>query len=263
MMSGRAALVDSHAHLDMPDFDPDRDQVLERAQDNGVTAVLCPAELTEPRSLTTLLALRDRHAEVSIAAGVHPHQARLFLPEHLLKIKELAAAGIIRAVGEIGLDFHYNLSPPDAQRKAFRSQVLLARDLGLPVIVHTRNAGQEAAEIMEEAGFGGRGVLHCYTEGWDLARRVLDKGFLISFTGILTFPKAGDLRDVAGKVPLDRLMVETDSPFLVPVPWRGRQKRNEPSLVVDVARVLAEVKGISLEKLAEATTANFARLFCV
>jgi TatD DNase family protein len=263
MTSGRAALVDSHAHLDMPDFDADRDQVLERARDSGVAAVLCPAELTEPRSLATLLALRDRHAEVSVAAGVHPHQARLLRPEHLLKTRELAAGGAICAVGEIGLDFHYNLSPPEAQRDAFRSQVLLARDLGLPIIVHTRNAGQEVVEIMEEAGFEGRGVLHCYTEDWSLARRVLDKGFFISFTGILTFPKADDIREVARKVPLDRLMVETDSPFLVPVPWRGKQKRNEPSLAVDVAKVLAEVQKVSLEALAEATTANFASLFSV
>jgi len=263
MTSGRAALVDSHAHLDMPDFDADRDQVFERARDAGVRAVLCPAELTEPYSLATLLALRDRHTEVSIAAGVHPHRARLLLPEHLLKTRELAASGAICAVGEIGLDFHYSLTPPETQREAFRSQVLLARDVGLPIIVHTRNAGQEVVEIMKEAGFEGRGVLHCYTEDWGLARRVLDKGFLISFTGILTFPKAGDIREVAGKVPLDRLMVETDSPFLVPVPWRGKQKRNEPSLVVEVARVLAEVQKVSLEALAEATTANFARLFCV
>ena len=263
MTSGRTDLVDSHAHLDMAEFDADRDRVLERARDKGVTAVLCPAELTEPRSLATLLALRDRQPGVWVAAGVHPHQAKLFRPEHLLKIKELAAERAICAVGEIGLDFHYNLSPPDVQRDAFRSQVILARNLGLPVIVHTRNAGQEAALIMEDAGFGGRGVLHCYTEDWDLARRVLDKGFFISFTGILTFPKAGDLREVASRVPLDRLMVETDSPFLVPVPWRGKQKRNEPSLVVDVARVLAQVKGIGLEALAEATTANFAGLFCV
>jgi TatD DNase family protein len=263
MLSVRAALVDSHAHLDMPEFDADRDQVLDRARDGGVTAILCPAELTEPRSLSTLLALRKRRPEVFVAAGVHPHQARFLQPEHLLTIRELAAAGTIRAVGEIGLDFHYNLSPPDAQREAFRSQVLLAHDLGLPVIIHTRKAGQEAVEIMEDAGFKGCGVFHCYTEDWDLARRVLDKGFLISFTGILTFSKAGDIREVAGKVPLDRLMVETDSPFLVPVPWRGKQKRNEPGFVVEVARVLAEVKGISLEALAAAATANFARLFCV
>ncbi len=259
-----AELVDSHAHLDMADFDADRDLVLDRAFEAGVRTVLCPVELADGSSLKTILDLRARHPDrVVAAAGVHPHRAKDLSDAHLDAIRELARAGSIKAVGEVGLDFYYGLSPADAQRRALREQVLLARDLGLPLIVHTRQAGSEAADIIAEAGFEGRGVLHCYTEGWDLARTMLDRGFLISFTGILTFPKAGDVREVAQKVPLVRLMVETDSPYLVPVPWRGRQKRNEPALVADVARALAGLKGVSFEALAEATTRNFRELFCV
>ena len=256
-------MVDSHAHLDMEDFDPDRDEVLERAREAGVQAVLCPAELTHPDSLSILQDLRRRQPGVAIAAGVHPHQAKAFSAEHLEAVRKLHSSGALCALGEIGLDFYYDFSPADAQRHAFRSQVALARELGLPLIIHTRKAGSEAAEIIDQAGFQGRGVLHCYTEGWELAQRMLDRGFFISFTGILTFPKAEDIREVARRVPLDRLMVETDSPYLVPVPWRGRMKRNEPRLVEDVARRLAEVKGLSFQVLAEATTRNFHDLFSV
>jgi TatD DNase family protein len=263
MPSAREGLVDSHAHLDMKDFDPDREQVLERAREKGVSAVLCPAEVTQPPGLNLLLDLGRSRPEVKLAAGVHPHQAKNFTEDHLTKIRELATAGTICALGEVGLDFHYDFSPPEAQRTAFRRQVALAGELGLPLIIHTRKAGMEVAEIMAEAGFQGRGVLHCYTEGWDLARRVLDKGFYLSFTGILTFPKADDVREVARRVPLDRVMVETDSPYLVPEPWRGRIKRNEPWLVAEIARVLAEVKGLAAEDIAAATTRNFAELFNV
>ncbi len=264
MPPASAELVDSHAHLDMEDFDRERDQVLERAREAGVRTVLCPAELTNPQSLGTILDLVRRHpGTVLAAAGVHPHQARAFGPAHLDEIRSLASSGSICALGEVGLDLYYDFSPAAAQRRALRDQVALARDLGLPLIVHTRQAGPEAADIILEAGFEGQGVLHCYTETWDLAKRMLDRGFFISFTGILTFPKAQDVRDVARKIPLDRLMVETDSPYLVPVPWRGRKKRNEPALVVDVARTLAELKGVTLEALAEATTRNFRTLFCV
>jgi TatD DNase family protein len=259
-----AELVDSHAHLDMPDFDPDRDLVLERAREAGVRTVLCPAELAESSSLPAILDLRNRYPDqVVAAAGVHPHRAKDLSDAHLGTLRALAEAGAVKAVGEVGLDFHYDFSPPDAQRRAFREQVLLAGQLGLPLIVHTRQAGSEAADIIARAGFEGRGVLHCYTEGWDLARTMLDRGFLISFTGILTFPKAGEVREVARKVPLDRLMVETDSPYLVPVPWRGKKKRNEPALVADVARALAALRGLTVEALAEATTRNFRALFCV
>jgi TatD DNase family protein len=264
MPSDPAGFVDSHAHLDMEDFDADRDEVLERALRAAVQTILCPADLTNPRSLQTILDLGRKHkGTVRAAAGVHPHQAKDFSPAHLDEIRRLASSGAICAVGEVGLDFFYNFSPAEAQRGALRQQVALAGELRLPLIVHTRQAGPQAADIIFESGFRGRGVLHCYTETWDLARTMLDRGFYISFTGILTFPKAQAVRDVARKIPLDRLMVETDSPYLVPVPRRGRLTRNEPAFVVDVARALAEVKGLSLEELAEVTTRNFRALFCV
>ena len=264
MTPAAAELVDSHAHLDMADFAPDRELVLDRAREAGVRTVLCPAELADPSSLKTILDLGQRHpGQIVAAAGVHPHRAKDFSATHLETIRELARSGSIKAVGEVGLDFYYDFSPPEAQRRALREQVLLARELDLPLIVHTRQAGSEAADIIAGAGFRGRGVLHCYTESWDLARTMLDRGFLVSFTGILTFPKAGEVREVAAKVPLDRLMVETDSPYLVPVPWRGKTKRNEPALVADVARALAGLKGVAFEALAEATTRNFRSLFCV
>lgn len=257
-------LIDSHAHLDMPDFDADREDVLRTAVEAGVTTVLCPAELTNPRSLETILELGRRHpGRVLAAAGVHPHQAKDFRETHLDALRELASRRVIRAVGEVGLDYFYDFSPADAQRAAFRAQAALAGELRLPLIIHTRQAGEEAADILAEAGFDGRGVLHCYTESWDLARRMIERGFLVSFTGILTFPKGDNVRDVARRVPLDRLMVETDAPFLVPVPWRGRRKRNEPALVVDVARALAALRGLPFEELAEATTRNFRALFGV
>jgi len=253
--------VDSHAHLDMEEFEGDREQVLERAWKAGLAAILCPADLTVEHSLDKTLGLKAKSPSLLAAAGVHPHQAAHFRPEHLAQLKRLAEAGTIVALGEVGLDFHYNLSPADSQRLAFRAQAAAAGEMGLPLIIHTRQAGREAFDIVQEENPGGRGVMHCYTEDWDLARRMLDLGFVISFSGILTFPKAESLREVARRLPLDRLLVETDSPFLTPVPFRGRVKRNEPRYVVEVARTLAALKDVSLEKLAEATTANFYKLF--
>jgi TatD DNase family protein len=254
-------VVDSHAHLDLEEFDQDREQVLERAREAGLAAILCPADLTIVRSLEKTLALAAGHPALRAAAGVHPHQASHFRADHLAELKRLAGAGKILALGEVGLDFHYSYSPAESQRAVFRAQAATARETGLPLIIHSRSAGQEAADIVEQENPGGRGVMHCYTEDWDLAERMLDLGYFISFSGILTFPKAESLREVARRVPLDRLLVETDSPYLVPVPFRGKIKRNEPRHVIEVARTLAALKGISLEKLSEVTTANFFRLF--
>ncbi|HEX9902885.1 MAG TPA: TatD family hydrolase [Acidobacteriota bacterium] len=253
--------MDSHAHLDLDEFDKDREQSVERAWEAGLAAILCPADLTVENSLAKTLGLAARYPALRAAAGIHPHQAVHFRADHLAELKRLAAAGKILALGEVGLDFHYNFSPAESQRAAFRAQAAAARETGLPLIIHTRRAGQEAADIVEQENPGGRGVMHCYTEDWGLAQRMLDLGYFISFSGILTFPKAEPLREVALRIPLDRLLVETDSPYLVPVPFRGKIKRNEPRYVIEVAKTLATLKGISLEKLAEATTANFFKLF--
>ncbi|MBN2199458.1 MAG: TatD family hydrolase [Candidatus Aminicenantes bacterium] len=256
-------LTDSHAHLDMEDFDSDREEVVERSFRGGLEGILCPADLTSRRGLEVTLGLTKRFPKLWAAAGVHPHNASLFRREHLDEIKRLAAENAICAVGEIGLDFHYNLSPPDTQRAAFRDQAALAGELGLPVIVHTRDAGQEAADILERAGGTLRGVFHCFTEDRTLAERVIGMGYWLSFSGILTFPKSAPLRETARSVPRDRLLVETDSPYLVPVPHRGRIKRNEPLFVAEVARVLAEIHGLAPELLAEITSRNFRALFPV
>ena len=254
------AWVDSHAHLDMEDFDPDRDEVIRRAFAAGVKAVLCPADLTSDKSLRTTLDIVVGHPTFLAAAGVHPHQAKQFSEDHARKLRDLSTRRSIVAVGEIGLDFHYDFSTPEEQEQAFRDQLRLANELRLPAIIHSRLAGAEVATAVRKQGCRSGGILHCYTEDWDTARTMIDLGFYISFSGILTFPKAGSLREVAVKVPLDRLLIETDSPYLAPVPFRDR-KRNEPAFVVETARVLADLKRISLEKLAEATTGNFFSLF--
>lgn len=254
-------LVDSHAHLDMPEFDADRAETVQRAHGAGVVAILCPADLTRPESLPTIAALAGGSPAVLAAAGVHAHQAKDLSPAHLRELRDLAAAGAIRAVGEIGLDYHYDFSPREAQGEALRAQLALAGEVGLPVILHSRLSGPDIVAAVDGERFNRGGVLHCYTEDWATARAMLDRGFLVSFSGILTFPKAGELREVAAQVPLDRLLVETDSPYLAPVPYRGSGRRNEPAFVVETARTLAGLRGLPLDALAEATTRNFAGLF--
>jgi TatD DNase family protein len=254
-------LVDSHAHLDMVEFDPDRADVVRRAGQAGVVAILCPADLTRPESLPAIAGLAGGAPAVLAAAGVHPHQAKDLSPAHLAELRKLASAGSIRAVGEIGLDYHYGFSPAEDQRRALRDQLALAGEAALPVILHSRLSGPDIVAAVDGERFVRGGVLHCYTEDWGTARAMLDRGFFVSFSGILTFPKAGDLREVAAKVPLDRLLVETDAPYLAPVPYRGSGRRNEPAWVVETARVLAGLKGLPLDRLAEATTGNFAALF--
>lgn len=253
--------VDSHAHLDMEEFDKDRDEVIKRAYQEGIIAILCPADITDQESTQTTLNLIDKDKNIIASAGIHPHQAKLFMPNHIKKITGLAREGKIVAVGEIGLDFHYNLSPPQRQEEVFHHQLATAQNIGLPVIVHSRNSGMRTAQAVEEEHFTKGGVLHCFTEHWELAKRMLDQNFYISFSGILTFPKAEQLREVAKKIPLERIMIETDSPFLVPSPFRGRIKRNEPAFVIETAKVLAGLKNVSLGELAETTTRNFETLF--
>jgi len=255
----KLALADSHCHIDMPGFDEDRDAVVGRAREAGVERMLivgcADGEAGHRRALATAEALGQ-----PCSAGAHPHDAKLAGAELWDELRGLAREGRICAVGEIGLDFHYDHSPREVQRAVFREQIRLARDLGLPVIVHTREADLETCEILEsESAAEVGGVIHCFTGGPELARRALELGFSISFSGISTFPKAGNLREIAKQVPADRLLVETDAPFLAPVPHRGR--RNEPALVVDVVRCLAGARGESVEALAASTRAGFERLF--
>src|SRR5215211_6459461 len=255
--------VDSHAHIDGEEFDADRDEVVARAREAGVRAIL-NVGTGDPHGggFERAVAVAERYEGVYAAAGVHPHDARLYddaAERRLLEV--LRGGGRVVALGEIGLDYHYDNSPRDVQREVFARQLRLAREEGLPVIIHSRDADEETLEILraEYTGTERGGVMHCFGGGPALAEGALGQGFYISFAGNVTFKKADALREVARTVPLNRLLVETDCPYLAPVPHRGR--RNEPAYVVETARFLAELRGVVHEELGRATSENFSRLF--
>jgi TatD DNase family protein len=192
---------------------------------------------------------------------VHPHSASQYNQNLENKIKEMAGQKKIVAVGEIGLDFYYNYSPPSEQKNAFQKQLALAQDLKLPVIIHSRQAASNVFSLIKEQNFTNGGIMHCFTENLDFAKKMLDRGFYISFSGIITYPKAHDLRETAKKIPADRLLIETDAPFLTPVPLRNRFKRNEPVFILETAKVLADLKKMPFESFAEKMCQNFSSLF--
>jgi TatD DNase family protein len=247
------SVADSHSHIDMPQFDADRGAVVERARAAGVETMLVVGGVDADGGHRRAIQVGAQFG-LPASAGVHPHEARLATAATYDELRGLARDGRIVAIGEIGLDFHYDHSPRDAQRDVFRAQVRLARETGLPVIVHTREADAETATLLEEEGVT-KGVIHCFTGGHDLARRALALGFYVSFSGILAFPRSDVIQEVARTMPLDRLLVETDSPFLAPPPHRG--KRNEPAFVVEVAAKVAALRGLSVEEVGRAAKANF------
>ena len=255
--------VDSHAHIDGPEFDADRDEVIQRAQSAGVTAIL-NVGTGDPHSgaFERAVDIGRKYTNLYTAIGTHPHDARFYDDAAEEKTKSLLQSGErVLAWGEIGLDFHYDNSPRDVQINAFRRQLHAARDLNLPVIIHTREAEAETIEILK-SDYGNaprRGVFHCFSGSAELAKHALDLDFMISFSGIVTFKKAEELRRIARGVPLDHLLIETDCPYLTPVPHRG--KRNEPAYVVETARCLAEIHGFPIEELAHITTENFTKFF--
>jgi TatD DNase family protein len=257
--------VDSHAHVDSLEFDADRDEVIQRAGAAGVWTIL-NVGTGDPHGgvMERAVELAEKYEGLYAAVGVHPHDARLFDDLAERKITELIqqSARVI-AWGEIGLDFHYDNSPRDVQMNVFRRQLRLARAAALPVIIHTREAETETIEILRSEANGSAlpGIMHCFSGTQELAEKALEMGMFISFSGIVTFKKAEDLRHVAIRVPSNRLLIETDCPFLSPVPYRG--KRNEPAYVVEVARCLAELRGVSTEEIGRITAENFARLFRV
>ncbi|HJP93737.1 MAG TPA: TatD family hydrolase [Pyrinomonadaceae bacterium] len=254
--------VDSHAHIDGPEFDIDREEILARAKTAGVSVIL-NVGTGDPHSgaFERAVELGRTHDSVYTAIGTHPHDARLYDDGAEEKIKTLVQNERVLAWGEIGLDFHYDNSPRDVQVAVFKRQLRAARECGLPVIIHTREAESETIQILESeyAGAERRGIFHCFSGSMDLAQRALDLGFMISFSGIITFKKADDLREIAKQVPLDRLLIETDCPYLSPVPYRG--KRNEPAYVVEVARCLAGLHRMELEEIGRVTSENFRRFF--
>lgn len=254
-------IVDSHAHMGSKRFQSDLEQVIQRAFRENIGSIFCPTEINDPQNIQTVLRLCESYPNILAASGVHPHSATEYNPEYAQKIQRLAEENKIKSVGEIGLDYHYNFSPPDKQQETFRRQLNLAQKLKLPVIIHSREAGSDVIKAVEEEQFSQGGILHCFTEEWETAKQMMDCGFFISFSGILTYPGAHSLRETAKKIPLEKLLVETDSPYLVPVPYRGKKKRNEPAFVKEVAKVLASLKEIPLQELAERTTQNYNSLF--
>lgn len=256
--------IDSHCHLADAAFGEDLEQVVARAREAGVERALVILEAANRQEADQARRVGRIWPETRVSVGVHPHVAHQYSdnPARAPDVvrDQFQATSSARAIGEIGLDYHYDFSPRDVQQEVFRAQVGLARELGRPVVVHTREADEDTLAILREEGRGVvQGVLHCFTGGRALARAALDLGFYISFAGIVTFPKAADLRETAALVPLDRLLIETDSPFLAPVPHRGT--RNEPAYVARVVETLAAARGVSVEELAGTTSANFHSLF--
>jgi TatD DNase family protein len=252
-------LVDSHCHLDFADFDADRDALVKRANDAGVARMVTIS--TRVREAAKLQAITARYPGVWRSIGTHPHNAAEELDVTAADLVRIAGEPDVVAIGEAGLDYHYDNSPVEAQREGFLRHIAAARETGLPLVIHAREADDDVAALLEaESGKGAFPfVLHCFSSGPELARRGLALGGYVSFSGILTFKKSDELRAIAKDVPMDRLLVETDAPYLAPVPHRG--SRNEPSFVVETAAVLAAVKGVSTDAIAETTTANFHRLF--
>jgi TatD DNase family protein len=257
--------VDSHAHLDVPNYDADRTEVISRARESGVGLILeiCGSDVAKG-SLDVGLKLAEEYPFIYAAVGLHPHEASLY--DEALERKLLAMSDHEKVIGwgEIGLDYHYDHSPRDAQRRVFSRQLRLALERRLPAIIHTREAEDDTIQILREdwAEAGGAavgGIIHCFTGTQRLADAAIELGFHISFSGVLTFKNAGDLREVARSVPMERLLVETDCPYLAPLPYRG--KRNEPAFVLETAAKLAELKGVSVEEIASVTCGNFKRLF--
>jgi TatD DNase family protein len=254
--AGGLTLVDSHCHLDFPDFAAERDAVISRARAAGVKTMLTIS--TRLDEFEAVRAIAEAYDGIWCSVGAHPHEAAdhgELLPEQLIA---LAGHPKVVGIGETGLDFHYDLSPRDTQARVFRSHIAASRASGLPLIVHAREADREIAEILEEER-PPPGVLHSFSSGRALAETAIDLWFYISISGIVTFRNAEDLRAIVSDLPLNRLLVETDAPYLAPVPYRG--KRNEPALVVATAAAVAKLKGVEEERLAAATRDNFFRLF--
>ena len=254
-------LVDSHAHVDVSDFDGDRDAMLARAQSAGIGMMLAIGNGPEVEKLGAAVPYAEQHDWIFASAGIHPHEARHATDAHYEELDRLARHPRVIAWGEIGLDYHYDHSPRDIQARVFRRQLEQARAAKTPIVIHCREAWPDCLKILDEdwrsSGLGG--IFHCYSGTIEEARRGMEMGFLVSFAGNLTYPKAQNLRDVARQIPLERLLVETDSPFLAPLPHRG--KRNEPAYVAEVARTIANVRDLATDEVARAAAENFRRFF--
>lgn len=252
-------LVDSHCHLDFPDFAEQLDAIVERARAAGLSRIVTIS--TRVKRHHEVLAIAERYPDVFCSVGTHPHNAHEELDVSTADLVARTAHPKVVAIGEAGLDYHYEHSPVAAQAQGLRTHIAAARETALPLVIHSREADEDMARILEEESANGAfpAVLHCYTGGRELAYRGVALGLYVSFSGILTFKNSHELRALAAELPLDRLLVETDAPYLAPHPYRG--KRNEPSYVVETAKVLAELRGVSLQAIAAQTSENFYRLF--
>lgn len=256
-------LIDSHAHIDFPQFAEDREAMLERARAAGVTTLLAIGTGPGPEKLDAAIPYAEQHDWIYTSVGIHPHEAKEVTPKHLEELERLAKHPKVIAWGEIGLDYFYDHSPRDVQAKVFSEQMNLARAAKLPIVIHCRDAWEDClAQIEQEwksSGLGG--VLHCFTGTVEEAKRGLGMGFMISFAGNSTYPKAQNLREVMKSVPMENLLIETDSPYLAPQAYRG--KRNEPAYVAEVAKTVANVRNLTPEEAASRTAENFRRFFRV
>ncbi len=259
--------IDSHCHLDGPRFDSDREQVISRARAAGVSTILAVGTGDGPGTLDCAVKIAEQYDFIYATVGIHPHEAKLATDADFAQLEQLAHKPKVIAWGEIGLDYYYDHSPRDTQKTVFIRQMELAREAKLPIVIHCRpsenndDAWEDCLALVEQhwrpSGLGG--VLHCFTGTWPHAKWALDIGFMISFAGNVTFPKAQQIRDSALQVPLESMFIETDSPFLAPVPFRG--KRNEPAYVKEVARQIGELRGLSTDEIGAQTSENFYRFF--
>ena len=254
-------LIDSHAHIDFPQFAEDRDAMLERARTAGVTTLVAIGTGPGPEKLDAALPFAEQHDWIYTTVGIHPHEAKEVTQAHLDELARLAKHPKVIAWGEIGLDYFYDHSPRDVQARVFRDQMALARAAKKPIVIHCRDAWPDCMQILEDewAPSGLGGILHCFSSTLEDAKRGIDIGFMISFAGNSTFPKAQNLRDIAKALPLENILIETDSPYLAPVPHRGG--RNEPAYVAEVAKMLANVRNLTAEEAAAKTAGNFRRFF--
>lgn len=255
-------LVDSHCHLDGAVFDGDREQVIARARAAGVSFMLAIGTGEGPPDLKAAIRIAETHADIGATVGVHPHDAQKFDPGTAARLEALCAHPSVLAVGEIGLDYHYDNSPRKTQCRVFIQQMEIAAATRKPIAIHTRDAWDDTLDLLRLhwSGNGLGGIMHCFSGNSEQALQCLEMGFLLSFAGVLTFPRSAELRATARWTPLDRVLVETDAPYLTPAPHR-KIRRNEPRFVVETARTLAALKGLEFEELAVSTSANFRQLF--
>jgi len=253
-------VIDSHCHLDNPQFDPDRAAVIDRALSAGIERMVVIGTGEGPPDLEAGIRLADAHEPIYATVGVHPHDASKATPETYKHLRELLKHPKVIALGEIGLDYHYDHSPREAQREVFLEQMLIAGEARKPIVIHTREAWEDTIALLEVywRPYGLGGIMHCFSGSPEQAKLCLDLGFHLSFGGIITFPKSSAVQEAARQAPANRILIETDAPYLAPVPHRG--KRNEPAFITDTARKLAEIRGVTPEEIARATKENYLQL---